>query len=139
MFSLRTVLVAVLQGAVMLLSVALVYGFALARGAGEAEARAMTFTTIVLGNLGLILANRSTTRSILTTLRFPNPALWWVIGGTLGGVALSLYVPYLRNLFRFAPLHLDDLGLCLGASLFGLLWYEGYKAWRPRGAQPVAR
>ena len=133
MFGLRTVAVAVLQGAVMLLSVALVYGFALARGAGEAEARAMTFTTIVLGNLGLILANRSTTRSIFTTLRFPNPALWWVIGGTLGGIALSLYVPYLRNLFRFAPLHLDDLGLCLGAALFGLLWYEGYKAIRVRG------
>jgi Ca2+-transporting ATPase len=134
MFSLHTVLVAVLQGAVMLLSVALVYGYALARGAGEAEARAMAFTTIVLGNLGLILANRSTTRSILTTLRFPNPALWWVIGGALGGVALSLYLPYLRNLFRFAPLHLDDLALSLGAALFGLLWYEVYKAWRAHRA-----
>ena len=134
LFNLRTVVVAVLQGVVMLLSVVLVYGFVLARGAGEAEARAMAFTTIVLGNLGLILANRSTTRTILTTLRFPNPALWWVIGGTLGGIALSLYVPYLRNLFRFAPLHVDDLGLCLGAALFGLLWYEGYKAWRPLGA-----
>ena len=128
MFNLRAVVVAVLQGAVLLLSVALVYGFALARGAGEAEARAMAFTTIVLGNLGLILANRSSTRSMLTTLRFPNPALWSVIGGTLGGVALSLYVPYLRNLFRFAPLHLDDLAICMGAALFGLLWYEIYKA-----------
>ena len=133
LFNLRAVAVAVLQGAVMLLSVAVIYWFALARGAGEAEARAMAFTTIVLGNLGLILANRSATRSILTTLRFPNPALWWVIGGTVGGIALSLYVPYLRNLFRFAPLHLDDLVLCLGAALFGLLWYEGYKAIRARG------
>ncbi|MBI4206705.1 MAG: cation-translocating P-type ATPase [Betaproteobacteria bacterium] len=132
MFNVRTVLLALTQGAVMLLMVALVYGLVLAHGANDAEARAMAFTTIVLGNLGLILANRSATRTILATLRAPNRALWWVVGGTLCGVALSLYVPYLRDLFRFAPLHLDDLALCLGAAGVGLLWYEMYKALRSR-------
>ena len=130
MFSLRTVLLALLQGATMLLMVALVYGFVLGRGAGEPEARAMAFTTIVLGNVGLILSHRSSTRSILATLRLPNPALWWVVGGTLCGIALSLYVPYLRELFRFAPLHANDLLICAAATLIGLAWSEIYKVSR---------
>jgi len=134
MFNRRTVLLALLQGAVVLLMVAVVYGVALGRGAEESTARAMAFVTIVFGNLGLILANRSATRTVLATLSAPNPALWWVIGGTLCGVALSLYVPYLRNLFRFAPLHLDNLAICLGAAAVGLLWYEVYKALSSRSA-----
>ena len=133
MFNRRTVLLALLQGTVMLLMVALVYGAALGRGAEENAARAMAFVTIVFGNLGLILANRSATRTVLATLRAPNPALWWVVGGTLCGIALSLYVPYLRDLFRFAPLHPADLVLCLGAAAAAILWYEFYKALRSRG------
>jgi Ca2+-transporting ATPase len=134
MFNGRTVLLALLQGTVMLLMVALVYGVALGRGTEENAARAMAFATIVFGNLGLILANRSATRTVLETLRAPNPALWWVMGGTLCGIALSLYVPYLRDLFRFAPLHPADLALCLGAAAAAMLWYEFYKALRLRGA-----
>ena len=73
----------------------------------------------------------------MTTLRLPNPALWWVIGGTLAGVALSLYVPFLRELFRFAPLHANDLLICVAAAVLGLLWFEIYKwlRWRSTRAQ----
>ena len=127
LFDFRMVLSSVLQGASVLLMVALMYGYVLLQGAGENEARAMAFTTIVLGNLGLILANRSRTGLIVHTLRRPNRALWWVVGGTLTGVAAVLYVPYLRDLFRFAPLHADDLALCFAAALTGLLWFEFYK------------
>jgi len=136
-FSLSRVALALLQGLTMLLMVGLIYGFAVERGAAENEARAMAFTTIILGNLGLILANRSSTRPIMTTLRLPNPALWWVIGGTLAGVALSLYVPFLRELFRFAPLHANDLLICVAAAVLGLLWFEIYKwlRWRSTRAQ----
>lgn len=127
LFDMATVLLTILQGAAMLIVVVLVYAYGLQRGMADAEARAMAFTTIVLGNLGLILANRSRTRSLLSTLRFPNRALYWVIGGTLAGLVVTLYVPYLSQLFRFAPLGAGDLGLCLGAVVAGLLWYELYK------------
>ena len=51
----------------------------------------MTFTTLIVANLGLILVNRSWTRTILGTLRAPNAALWWVLGGaTLVVLALTL-------------------------------------------------
>jgi Ca2+-transporting ATPase len=132
LFDLKTVVIALLQGAVMLLAVVFAYYYALGQGEDEAYARAMAFATIVLGNLGLILANRSRTRSLLSTLRFPNPALHWVIGGTLAGLLMTLYVPSLNRLFRFAPPAAADLVLCLAAAVAGLLWYELYKLLRAR-------
>jgi Ca2+-transporting ATPase len=134
LFDRRTVWLALIQGAAVLVAVALVYGTALAHGAEETEARAMAFVTIVFGNVGLILANRSATRPILTTLGVPNPALWWVIGGTFCGVALALYVPYLSGLFRFAPLYFHDVAICFGAAAAALFWYEFYKIVRSRYA-----
>jgi len=139
LFDFGTVALALLQGVAMLLMVALMYGWVLERGTGEAEARAMAFATIVFGNLGLILSNRSPSRTLFATLRFPNPALWWVIAGTIAGLMLALYVPYLRGLFRFGVLHADDLLLCLAAAVAGLSGFELYKALRPRVAKPAAR
>jgi Ca2+-transporting ATPase len=97
----------------------------------------MAFTTIVLGNLGLILANRSRSHLIVHTLRRPNRALWWIVGATLAGMAAVLYVPYLRDLFRFAPLAAADLLWCAVAAAAALVWFEFWKlysSWRLRAA-----
>ena len=53
----------------------------------------MSFASLVIANLGLILTNRSWTRSILATLRTPNAALWWVVGGALAFLALTIWFP----------------------------------------------
>ena len=42
----------------------------------------VAFACIVFGNVGLILANLSKTKSIFAVLRVPNNALRWVIGAT---------------------------------------------------------
>lgn len=130
LFDFATVSLALLQGAAMLAMVVLVYAYGLHRDITDAEARAMAFTTIVLGNLGLILANRSQTRSLFMTLRFPNRALYWIIGGTLTGLLIALYVPSVSQLFRFAPPPPGEFALCLGAAIAGLVWYELYKLLR---------
>lgn len=132
LFNVRTVLFALAQGAAMLVAVVAVYGWSLAAGDAETTARAMAFTTIVLGNLGLILSNRSSTRTIVMTLREPNPALWWVMIGTAAGIAAALYVPALQDIFRFAPLDAADLAICGGAAISGLIWFEAYKLARRR-------
>lgn len=137
LFGSRTVVLALLQGAAMLLMVVLVCGYVLQRGASDAEARAMAFVTIVLGNLGLILVNRSRSRTIFATLRFPNAALWWVIGCTLLGLLLVLQIAHLRELFRFAPLGAADLLLCAAAAVMGISWPELYKITRPRPARAL--
>ncbi|MGC2195622.1 MAG: cation-translocating P-type ATPase [Terriglobales bacterium] len=127
LFDRRTLLLSFLQGASVLAIALAVFVIAHLRGEPEANTRALTFTTFVIANLALILANRSWTRLIVTTLRSPNPALWWVIGGALAVLTMVLYVPFARDLFRFSRLHKMDLVLCSIAGVFSVVWFEALK------------
>ena len=129
LFTRRTLALSLLQGAVVLGVVLIVYVSALARGLGETEARTLTFTTIVIANLGLILTNRSWSETIITTLRSPNKALRWVFAGTLGCLLLVLYLPTLQDLFRFGNVPLLDLVACTGAGVLSIVWFELFKYW----------
>ena len=127
-FDRRTIILSLLQGASVLLIVLAVFSIALYRGQGELDARALSFTTLIIANLSLILTNRSWTRTIPDSLRSPNAALWWVLIGAVAFLGLALYVPLLRSLFRFSTLHLIDLGICLTAGTASILWFELLKA-----------
>jgi P-type Ca2+ transporter type 2C len=123
----KTLAISLMQGMSVLLIVLAVFCITLYRGQGELEARALTFTTLIIANLGLILTNRSWSRTIFQTLRSPNPALWWVFGGAALFLGAVLYVPFLRDLFRLSTLHLIDLIICFSAGVFSILWFEGLK------------
>ena len=102
-------------------------------------ARALAFLTLVVSFLVIILANRSWTRGIFSMLRVPNPALWWVIGGTTAFLALVLLVPAAQSLFHFAPLRASDMALSFGAGVICVMWFELLKLTRWRiGARASA-
>jgi len=42
-------------------------------------------------------------------------------------LSLTLLWPFARDLFRFGPLHLDDLALTLGAGIAVLVVLESFK------------
>jgi P-type Ca2+ transporter type 2C len=138
LFGKRTWSVSVLQGLGILAILAGLYGIALYRGRAESEARALAFTTLIIANLGLILINRSWSRTVLGTIRSPNAALWWVIGGAAVFLGLALYVPVLRELFRFAELHWIDLVVCLAAGAVSLTWFELFKLMSKQQTGPRA-
>jgi len=123
----RTLVLSLLQGVSVLCILLTVFIVSLYHGHGERDTRALTFTTLIVANLCLILTNRSWSRTILATLRSPNPALWCVIGGTILFLGLVLYIPFLQNMFKFDRLHTFDLWLCLAAGIFSILWFEGLK------------
>jgi Ca2+-transporting ATPase len=124
LFDTRNILFSLLQGGIVLAAVLVVFAFALYRGQGDADARTLSFSTLVIGMLGLIVVNRSWSRNVIHALRSPNRAFWWVIAGAVGFLILVLYVPSLRNLFRFSTLHTDDLLICVGAGLLSSLVIE---------------
>jgi Ca2+-transporting ATPase len=105
----------------------MVMGHALYHGIAEEGARALTFTTLVTGNLGLILVNRSWRHSVLRTLNIRNPALWWVIIGAFVFLSLSLSVPLLREIFHFSLVTIQQFALCVLLGLASVLWFELYK------------
>jgi Ca2+-transporting ATPase len=95
-------------------------------------ARALTFLTLVVSVLVIILANRSWTRSIVSMMRVPNSALWWVVGGAAGFLAFVLLVPAAQGLFHFAPLGAGDMAFSFGAGVACMMWFELVKwsKWR---------
>ena len=139
LFSKRTIFLSVLQGLGVLAVTLAVYVIALQRGQDESEARALTFTTLIVANLGLILANRSWSRTIPETLHTPNKALWWVLGGALLFMGLVLFVPVLRDLFKFTYLHPNDLLLCLTAGILSIAWFEILKYFTRRKSPLAAQ
>lgn len=129
LFSMRTIGVAVMQG-LSVLAVCLGV-FLLARSSHSAEvARALTFATLVVAFIVIILVNRSWTRSAFAMLRVPNTALKWVVFGACLFLAVVLAVPFAQRLFYFAPLHPVDLVFSLGAGLVCVLWFELLKLTR---------
>jgi P-type Ca2+ transporter type 2C len=124
LFGRKTVRLAVLQGSGILVIILAIFVITLSRGQGELDARALTFTTLILANLGLIISDSSTSCLSLKILKSPNPTLWWTIGGGLFFLVIVLYVPFLRDLFSFSFLHSIDLIICLGGASICLLWFE---------------
>lgn len=116
-----------MQGSVLLVIVLAIFGFALYRGLGADEARALTFATLVLASIGLIFTNRSRSRSAFATLRSRNVALWWIVAGAVIGLSLILFLPVLSELFSFGKLDPVELVFCLfaGFTTFGL--FEAFK------------
>jgi Ca2+-transporting ATPase len=129
-FGKKTLGISLIQGMVLALITLAIYATALYKGIPEGEARALTYTTLILGNLGLILSNRSWSRTIIETLRSKNTALWWVTGVAVIFLGLILCIPYLRDLFIFSSLSALDILICLGAALLSIAWFEIFKLFK---------
>ena len=138
MFSRRMIGVSVAQGTFVLAAVLGVYLWAVFSGHAANDVRALSFATLVFGNLALIFVNRSWTHTIIGGLMTRNPALWWVTGATVGMLSLLFWLPGTRDLFQFTVIHPADLAVSLGAGLVSVMWFEGYKLLRHRHHRPVA-
>jgi Ca2+-transporting ATPase len=125
----RVLRFAVLQGVASLVAVAGVYLWAIADDHGDDRVRSITFATLVLGNLALILVNRSWHLPVWRTFRQRrNHTLKWILTGALGLLVAVVTVPGLRDAFGFGPMAPLDWGVSVGAAAAGVAWFEAYKA-----------
>jgi P-type Ca2+ transporter type 2C len=129
-FGIRKILMSCLQGGGVLVVTLLVYGSGLYLGYGENEVRAMTFITLMVSNIAIILTNRSWTDSIFTIIRTPNKAVVWVAGGAIFFLLICLNVPFFQSLFRFDNITLLNAVICSLAGITTIIWFEIYKMTR---------
>jgi Ca2+-transporting ATPase len=123
----------VFQGGLTFGLVGAIFLIALYRGMPEDEARALTFFSLVLSIVSLILVNRSYSTSLVAAFRRPNPALAWILLTVTVILGLSLLWPTASALFRFGPLHADDLAVTIAAGIVVLIVLETLKhLWRMR-------
>ena len=128
-----------LQGAFAFALVAVIFVVAFRRGMPEDEVRALAFFSLVLTIVSLIFVNRSFSASLVTAFRRPNPALALVLLAVTTMLGLTLLWPFASGLFRFGPLHVDDLAFTLGAGVLVLVVLEVlkllYAGWRQSQSQ----
>jgi len=133
LFSTGLIAWSLVQGGFGLLLVGLVYFLGVQRGMPDTEVRALAFATLLLTNVGLILVNRSFSSSLWSAVSRWNPALWIVVGVALPLLLAAVSWEPAQALFRFGPLHIDDLAICLGAAAALLASLEILKrVWRTR-------
>jgi len=122
-----------LQGTFAFVLVAAIFVLASWRGMPETEVRALTFFSLVMTIVSLIFVNRSFSASLVSAFRRPSRALAWVLLAVMAMLSLTLLWPFASGLFRFGPLHVDDLSLTLAAGVFVLGALELLKLfWRAR-------
>lgn len=127
LFGTGRLLISLMQGASVLCVLIILYGVSLGAGKTVEQARTLTFVTFIIANIGLILTNRTWSRTMIENFGSFNRAAVWIIGGALSFLALAIYTPFLRSVFQFAPLSVGEIVICTLTGFFGILWFEALK------------
>jgi Ca2+-transporting ATPase len=116
--------ISIIQGLAITAGTLFIYQYAVINGYNEALTRTMTFTVLIAANIFLTLINRSFHYSILTTLKYKNNMVLFIIFITLAIVGLILYIQPLTSFFEFERLNLMQLSTCLTIGFVSVIWYE---------------
>jgi Ca2+-transporting ATPase len=137
LFSPRLVGWSITQGVVAFVAVALVLWQAVSTGMPDDELRALVFFSLVVVIVALIFVNRSFSSSLVTALTRLKLPMVVVLSAVTLALALSILWPVGQSIFRFGPLHLDDLGLTVIAGVSVLVLLELVKPlWREKTLPP---
>lgn len=110
------------QGVAALLATAAVYLFCIHRSLPDGEVRTLSFLTLVLSNLALVVANRSRLGHPLDFLTGGNPVLMGIHALTFMVLATAVAVPPVRALFGFAVVGLMELAVvAVALAVLGLV------------------
>jgi len=134
LFDKKVLTLGLFQGLSVLMVSLAVYLVALKSGLNENGVRALSFSTIVFGNIILIITNLSHNVNFLAILRNKNKALLWVLTGTITCLLVIIYNPFFRSIFHFSKIHWQDLFLAFLAACASLSWFEIYKTISSRKA-----
>lgn len=115
-FDKTILLLGVRQGLALLAWVLFVYWFAQKNGFDSEQARTLTFTAMIMGDIWLILINRSWSRSFFKSIVQPNRILWSVLAATIAVLVAGIFVPAVRTLFHFGAVKWEYIVLSVVAT-----------------------
>jgi Ca2+-transporting ATPase len=127
-FDPREIFLALLQGISIFLLVFLIFLANIASDVAEEKVRALTFTSLVISNVILILINRSRTLTLWETLvKRRNSAIPWLIAGAVALLLLLLNLPFLREAFDLQSLQWNEYLLLTALSYLSVSWLDLHK------------
>jgi len=123
-FNLKELSLSIVQGLFITVGTLSIYKFAVVSGYNEAITRTMVFTVLITANIFLTLINRSFYYSILTTLKYKNNMVIFIVLTTIALVSFILYVNPLTTFFEFEALNLYQLLACVLIGIISVIWFE---------------
>jgi Ca2+-transporting ATPase len=100
-FGRRKILFALSKGILLLASVLIVFALSIHEGHTDGEVRAIAFSTLIIGNIFLILTDLSRTRSFVSVFSEPSKVTLVIIAVALTLLLATLLIPALNFIFNF--------------------------------------
>ncbi|NOS93850.1 MAG: cation-translocating P-type ATPase, partial [Cyclobacteriaceae bacterium] len=123
-FNWKELSISIVQGLVITAGTLFIYQYAVSNLYSEALTRTMTFTVLIAANIFLTLINRSFYYSIITTLRYKNNMVLYIILTTVVLLGMMLYIKPITTFFNFEQLTLQQLLLCVSIGFVSVIWFE---------------
>jgi P-type Ca2+ transporter type 2C len=125
LFGRREILLALLQGAVVLAGVFGLYVLALGSNLPESEARALAFVALIGANLVLAFANSAEPGISFFDRR--RKAFWMIGAAASVVVCVVLYLPAAARLFKLSAPDPVTISIALGVALLTAGWYGFFR------------
>jgi Ca2+-transporting ATPase len=100
-FGIKNILLSLLNGLLLLAMVVTLYFLSIREGHTEGEVRAIAFSALIVGNIFLILASMSASRSFVSVFIEKNIAAIVILLTALILLLLVIYIPVLQQIFKF--------------------------------------
>ena len=124
------------EGVSLFIGVMLLYLVGLQHGLPEAQARGLAYAALFLGQVFMVLTERSPTQPFWRSGLTENRVLPFVVLATLLILAVVFYVPPVAQLMHMAPLSLSQWLLAAGVAAVTTFWLEPLKILQRRGVAP---
>lgn len=124
LFSLQNISMALLQGVGLTAIVVGLYFWLLNMGSSHAMATTLSFGSLVLGNISLIIVSRSKNDHFFKILQKTNPSQKWILSIVFISFGFLITIPFLRDRFHFTVPTLEGAMIVLISGIIGIVWYE---------------
>jgi Ca2+-transporting ATPase len=126
-FGIRKISLSILKGLVLFLAVFLMYFYCLIQGLSNSETRAVSFLTLILGNLFLILTSLSDSRIFFAVFKERNFAVWLILIVSITLSAIIYSQPDMKKLFHFDVPNLNHFFSAFITGFSALIIFEFIK------------
>ena len=133
-FGVKKISKSIFKGLTLLLLVLSTYLISVLFGFSSSETRSISFSTLVLGNVFLILTSLSESRGFFSVFKEKNYAAWLILFVAIIMLTIIFVIPNLRILFNFEVNNLSHFLISISASVLILLIFEAMKFVRNKKA-----
>ena len=123
LFTLQNISMALLQGAGLTVIVVGLYFWLLYTNYPNAMATTLSFGSLVLGNISLIIVSRSKNDHLFRILQKTFPSQKWILGIAVISFGFLIAAPFLRDRFQFTVPTLEGALAILLSGLVGITWF----------------